>query len=98
MADGLKYRFSNMGRLFATLSMSKANFYADRLEQILDKMTDEELILLFCGNKEEIRIITKTHNLPVNFMDFIGILIDGEATSTMLLKQAEVIPPRNKMH
>jgi hypothetical protein len=97
--EASKSRYHNIARLFATLSFNKAPTYADTVDKILGQLSNEELFDLFYGSTEEISTIMKKYNLPYNFMDLLGMLIDGEPTTAKILTLSTMnVPPKDKMH
>jgi len=66
---------------------------------MLKPLTDNELLTLIHGDVDEMRDIVKKYKIPNSLLDLIGMLMDGEPTSSFIKPpQEEDIPPKKHMH
>lgn len=98
-----RLRYGNIIRLLAAASLEQKTNYGDEIDKSLSKLSDEELMFLFYGTKEEIKHTIDSHGVPPGAVDLVCCLIDGEPLSTTLVKlgvgsAVMLVPPKKKQH
>lgn len=96
-------RYGNIIRLLASASLDPNPNYGDQIDKVLGKLTDEELMFLFFGTKEEIKHTVDSHAIPPGAVDLVCCIIDGEPLSTTMAKLGANlpvirVPPKKQQH
>lgn len=84
-------RYKNLLRLLAVLSLDGGKNYADRCDEVLDKVSNEDIADIFFGKPDQIIASIIKHDLPANVVDLICILVDGHPMQTISPQEAENI-------
>lgn len=92
-------RYPNVIRLLVAMAIGQDKFFIDRIDTILKPLTNDEIVALIHGEEHEMRDIIKRYRIPNELLDLIGMMIDGEPTSSFIKPPKEVdIPPKKSMH
>jgi hypothetical protein len=81
------------------MAFGKEKYFIDRMDSVLAPLTNDEIMTLIHGDVDAMREIVKKHKIPNDLLDLIGVMIDGEPTSSFVKPPKEGdIPPKKVMH